>query len=70
MNPSVQTRKSTNKTTTTTIQQNVSDKDEDQNIVMVGDNITFVASSKKQKINYSSKRTKELLSIISGLEFA
>ncbi len=32
MNPSVQTHKSTNKTTTTIIQQNVSNKDEDQSI--------------------------------------
>ena len=69
MNPSVQTHKSTNKTTSTIIQQNISNEDEDQNIVTVGDNITFVASSKKQKINDSPKKSKESSSIISGLEF-
>ena len=37
---------------------------------MIGDNITFVASSKKRKINDSAKITKELSSIICGLEFA
>ena len=37
---------------------------------MIGDNITFVASSKKRKINDSAKITKELSSIISGLECA
>ena len=47
MNPLVQTPKNTNDIITTTIQQNVSNENEDQNIVTVSDNITFVASSKK-----------------------
>ena len=55
--------------TTTTIRQNVLNEDENPTIVTVGDNITFVQSSKKRKIDDTAKITKQSSSFISGLEF-
>ena len=39
-------------------------------IVTINEKITFVASSKKRKIDGTANETKKTSSIISGLEFA
>ena len=70
MNPSLQVRKKKNESTAKTNEENVSSEDEEQNILMVCENITFVASSKKRKIDDIPEKSKESSSIISGSEFA
>ena len=68
MNPSVTTKKTTQRTNVSNESDSNSDV-EDSNIVTMGDNITFVASSKKRKIRESPKRSKDSSSIVSGLQF-
>ena len=69
MNPSVRTKTTTRRTNVSNDSDSNSDV-EDPNIVTMGDNITFVALSKKRKIKESPKRSKDSSSIISGLQFA
>ena len=70
MNPSVDLRKKKTPSIAKTVEDTISSEDEEPNIVTIGKNTTFVASSKKRKIDDNPKKTHESSSIISGLEFA